>query len=175
MPLVVAQSTEARTALQASIVDSSDDMQSILARVRSGERVEHYETVRLRKDGRLIDISLTVSPIYDSAGKLIGASSIARDTTERTRADERLRGANQSIDARRRHHRQDSGRDHHQLESWGELVDGYSASEITGKAMSMLIQPDRPGEIEGILARIRNVDRVEHYETVRGSRESTSA
>ena len=52
MPLVVAQSTEARTVLPASIVDSSDDMQSILTRVRSGERMEHYETVRLRKDGK---------------------------------------------------------------------------------------------------------------------------
>ena len=75
--------------------DRPDDMEEILARVRRGERVEHYETVRRRKDGNTIDISLTVSPIYDSGGKLIGASSIARDITERKRAEEQTRTTSQ--------------------------------------------------------------------------------
>jgi PAS domain S-box-containing protein len=60
----------------------------ILARIRRGERIEHYETVRVRKDGRLIDISLTVSPIKDTDGRVIGASKIARDITERRKAQE---------------------------------------------------------------------------------------
>src|SRR5205085_11144999 len=59
---------------------------AILARIRRGERIEHYETVRVRKDGTLIDISLTVSPILDADGRIIGASKIARDITERRRA-----------------------------------------------------------------------------------------
>src|SRR5258708_30868670 len=77
--------------------DAPADLDGILDRVRGGERVEHYETVRLRKDGKLIDISLSVSPIYDSAGMLIGVSSICRDITERRRAEERLRAATPSI------------------------------------------------------------------------------
>lgn len=64
---------------------------SILARLRRGERIDHFESVRLRKDGRRIDISLTVSPIRDHAGRVIGASKVARDVTERKRADEALR------------------------------------------------------------------------------------
>src|SRR5258708_38107495 len=76
--------------------DRPDDMDGILAKVRNGERVEHYETVRLRKDGKLIDISLTVSPIYDSTGILTGVSSIARDITDRNLAQDSLRPATQS-------------------------------------------------------------------------------
>src|SRR5690242_10862479 len=63
--------------------DRPNEMDEILARIRLRERVEHYETKRLRKDRKPIAISLTVSPIYDGTGKLIGASSIARDITER--------------------------------------------------------------------------------------------
>ena len=57
----------------------------VLSRVRSGEGVDHYETVRQRKDGSLLDVSLTVSPIKDSTGKIVGASKIARDITEKKR------------------------------------------------------------------------------------------
>ena len=63
----------------------------ILARVRAGERIEHYETVRVRKDGERIDVSLTISPIKNSAGEIIGASKIARDVTDRKRVEEALR------------------------------------------------------------------------------------
>lgn len=58
----------------------------ILGRIRSGERIDHYETIRRRKDGSLVDISLTVSPLRNSDGRIIGASKIARDITERRRA-----------------------------------------------------------------------------------------
>ena len=63
----------------------------ILARMRSGRRVEHMETVRVAKDGRRLDISLTVSPIRDQSGRVIGASKIARDITERKRAESELK------------------------------------------------------------------------------------
>src|SRR5262249_3574445 len=59
---------------------------SFLARLRCGERIEHFETVRRRKDGQLVDISLTVSPIHSADGRVIGASKIGRDITERKRA-----------------------------------------------------------------------------------------
>ena len=60
----------------------------ILGRIRRGERVHHYETVRRHKSGRLLDVSLTVSPVKDGAGRVIGASKIARDITERKVAEE---------------------------------------------------------------------------------------
>jgi PAS domain S-box-containing protein len=58
----------------------------ILARIRSGERIDHYETVRQRKDGTLMDVSLTVSPVRDGNGRIVGASKIARDVTDQKRA-----------------------------------------------------------------------------------------
>ncbi len=69
--------------------DRLDEEREILGRIRRGEHVEHYETVRQRKDGSLLDISLTVSPLKDAQGKIIGASKIARDITERRRVQER--------------------------------------------------------------------------------------
>ncbi|HKU72690.1 MAG TPA: PAS domain S-box protein [Pyrinomonadaceae bacterium] len=63
-----------------------DEEPTILARLRAGKRIEHYETVRMRKDGKLIDISLTVSPIKGPDGKIVGASKIARDITEQRQA-----------------------------------------------------------------------------------------
>src|SRR5262249_28402475 len=65
-----------------------DEEPKILERIRSGDRIEHYETVRRRKDGTLVEISLSVSPIRNAEGRIIGASKIARDITERRRAQE---------------------------------------------------------------------------------------
>jgi PAS domain S-box-containing protein len=69
--------------------DRQDEEPMILDKIRRGEAVRHFETVRQRKDGALVDISLTISPIKDSKGRIIGASKIARDITELTRARER--------------------------------------------------------------------------------------
>jgi two-component system CheB/CheR fusion protein len=70
--------------------DRENEEPGILDRIRRGERVEHYETVRRRKDGALVDIMLTVSPIRNADGKIIGASKIAHDISERRRAEQRL-------------------------------------------------------------------------------------
>jgi PAS domain S-box-containing protein len=70
-----------------------NEMPAILERLRRGEKIDHYETVRRRKDGRLVNISLTVSPIRDEAGQIIGASKIARDITENKRAEAALRAS----------------------------------------------------------------------------------
>ena len=63
----------------------------ILVRLHRGERIQHYETVRLAKDGRRVDISLTVSPLFNQSGKVVGASKVARDITERKLAEQALR------------------------------------------------------------------------------------
>jgi two-component system, chemotaxis family, CheB/CheR fusion protein len=71
--------------------DRENEMPANLERIRRGERVERYDTVRRRKDGSLVDISLTVSPIRDATGRIVGASKIARDITARKQAEERQR------------------------------------------------------------------------------------
>jgi PAS domain S-box-containing protein len=65
--------------------DRVQEMSAILERVKSGERVDHYETVRQTKSGRLVNISLTVSPVHDDVGRIVGASKIARDISEQVR------------------------------------------------------------------------------------------
>jgi two-component system cell cycle sensor histidine kinase/response regulator CckA len=70
-----------------------DEEEVILGRVRRGEPVRHFETVRLARDGRRVDVSLTVSPVRDAAGAVVGASKVARDVTDRKRAEEAVRAA----------------------------------------------------------------------------------
>ena len=69
--------------------DRLDEEPMILERIRRGDRIDHYETIRQRKDGSFVDISLTVSPIKNEKGEVVGASKIARDVTELKRARER--------------------------------------------------------------------------------------
>jgi PAS domain S-box-containing protein len=71
--------------------DNIDEEPAILERIHRGERIDHYETVRQRKDGSLVDISLSVSPVKNGWGRVIGAAKIARDITERKRAEEQQR------------------------------------------------------------------------------------
>lgn len=68
-----------------------DEEDRILATIQRGERIEHFETVRMHKDGRRIDVALTISPIRDEAGHIVGASKIARDITEKKRTEQVLR------------------------------------------------------------------------------------
>jgi PAS domain S-box-containing protein len=71
--------------------DRTDEEPGILNRIRHGERVEPYHTIRRRKDGSFVEISLQVSPVRDAEGKVVGASKIARDISEQQLAQERLR------------------------------------------------------------------------------------
>jgi PAS domain S-box-containing protein len=80
--------------------DRLNEEPEIINRIRRGERIEHYETVRRRKDGGLIDVSLTVSPIMDAEGRVISASKIARDISERKRTEDHI-----SVLAREAEHR----------------------------------------------------------------------
>jgi PAS domain S-box-containing protein len=80
--------------------DRQDEEGMIIERIRHGARIEHYETVRQRKDGSLIDVSLTISPFRGAEGKVVGASKIARDITDRKRSDAQI-----SVLAREAEHR----------------------------------------------------------------------
>ncbi len=154
--------------------DHLDEEPTILARLRAGERLEHYDTVRVRKDGSLVDISLTVSPIRSREGHIIGASKIARDITERRRAEEKLLQAAAIVE------NSDDAIISKDLNgvilSWNpgaERLYGYTAAEIVGQPVTMLIPTDRPDEKPYILDQIRRGVRIDHYETVRRHKDGT--
>jgi two-component system NtrC family sensor kinase len=77
--------------------DRSDELPTILARLQRGERIEHFETVRMRKDGTHLEVSLTVSPIIDAAGHVVGASAIARDITARRQAEAQVQRQREAL------------------------------------------------------------------------------
>src|SRR5688572_20752525 len=80
--------------------DRRAEEEDVLARLRRGERIDHFETLRRTKDGRTIPISLTVSPVTDERGNIIGASKVARDISERVQAQEALRHAYDELEER---------------------------------------------------------------------------
>ena len=78
--------------------DRPDELPQILAKLAKGERIAHYQTERVRKDGRRIHISLTISPLMDSEGKIVGASMIARDITTQKQVEEELQRAKAAVE-----------------------------------------------------------------------------
>jgi PAS domain S-box-containing protein len=80
--------------------DRLSEETEIFTKIRQGGRVDHYETVRKRKDGTLLDVSLTISPIKDESGEIIGASKSARDISERKRIEQELRNLTEELDQR---------------------------------------------------------------------------
>lgn len=80
-------------------LDRRQEEVTIIERLRRGERIDHFDTVRRRKDGTFLDVSLTISPVKDSSGKVVGASKVARDVTERKRTEENYRKLAESLDA----------------------------------------------------------------------------
>jgi PAS domain S-box-containing protein len=151
-----------------------DEEPHILAQLRAGRRIDHYETVRVRKDGTLIDISLTVSPIRTPDGHIVGASKIARDITRRRQsemAQARLAAIVESAEDAIVSKTLDSI-----ITSWNkgaERIFGYTAEEAIGQSVTMLIPEDHIDEEPEILSRIRRGDRIEHYETVRLHKDGT--
>ncbi len=135
--------------------DRVEDMTSILERVRRGERVEHYETTRRTKDGRSLDISLSVSPVRDLEGRIVGASKVARSIVGRKQAEEKFRlvvesapNAIVTIDR--------CGRIV-LVNAQTEKLFGYRRGELLGQPVELLV-PDRfrgghPGHRDGFFAR----------------------
>jgi PAS domain S-box-containing protein len=80
-----------------AVPERVDEIPNIIDRIRRGEHVDHYETKRQTKDGRVLTVSLSVSPIRDASGRIIGASKVARDITEQKRSEEALRASEQYL------------------------------------------------------------------------------
>jgi PAS domain S-box-containing protein len=78
----------------------ADEIPEILQRIKVGQRIDPYETVRRRKDGETVDVSITISPVYDSGGAIVGASAIARDISERRRTEAEIRRLNTDLERR---------------------------------------------------------------------------
>jgi two-component system cell cycle sensor histidine kinase/response regulator CckA len=148
--------------------ERASEESEILERVRNGERVNHFETVRLRKNGSHVPVSVAISSIRDRTGAIIGASQIARDITDRVCAEEmreRLAAVVDSSDDAIIGNSPDGT-----ITAWNpgaENLFGYSASEAVGKPIQMLVPPERANEEAAILTRIRLGKRLDHFETVR--------
>jgi PAS domain S-box-containing protein len=152
--------------------DRKAEEQDVLARLRRGEKIDHFETVRRTKDGGQVHVSLTVSPVRDAQGTIIGASKVARDISERRRSDE-LRAQLAAI--------VDSSDDaivsktlDGIIRSWNrgaERLFGYTATEAVGQQIFLIIPEDRKAEEEDVLARLRRGEKIDHFRTVRRTKD----
>jgi PAS domain S-box-containing protein len=169
--------------------DRQDEETVVLDRIRRGEKIEHFETIRCRRDGTCLPISLTVSPIRDESGGVIGASKIARDISERVRAEAQAsreaRLKDQALEMSRRlasivDSSDDAivGKDLDGIiTSWNRAAErmfGYSAAEAIGRSIRMIIPADRVDEETAVIDRIKHGEKVEHFETIRRHRDGTS-
>jgi len=141
---------------------------AVLSHVQRGALLEHFESTRIRKDGSTVDISLTVSPIRTPEGEIIGVSTIARDVTSRQRAERASRRLAAIVET------SDDAIVSKDLNgivtSWNraaERVFGYTAAEIIGQSIRIIIPANRQGEEDHVLGEIRQGKRVDHFETVR--------
>jgi len=140
----------------------------VLARVRAGQRVDHFETVRMAKGGQTVAVSTTVSPIRDPSGRIIGASKIARDISGRRQEEitqARLAAIVESSDDAIVSKTLDGV-----ITSWNtaaERMFGYPASEAVGQHITLIIPQERRREEDHVIARIRRGERLSHFETVR--------
>ncbi|HEX3154985.1 MAG TPA: PAS domain S-box protein, partial [Candidatus Angelobacter sp.] len=144
------------------------DEPKILAKIRAGERIEHFQTVRVHKNGQRIDVSLTVSPIKDKKGNIIGAAKIVRDITRQKKLEEaalRLAAIVESSDDAI------ASKDLNGIiTSWNrsaEKLFGYTAEEIIGKPVTLIIPRELHHDEDMILSKIRRGEKIDHFETIR--------
>jgi two-component system sensor histidine kinase VicK len=149
-----------------------NEEEEILAKIRAGERIDHYETVRMRKNGERVWVAITVSPLRDATGRIIGASKVARDISPQRDAH-RTRAILAAI--------VDSSDDaiiskdlDGVVTSWNPAAArlyGFSAAEMVGQPMLRIIPEELAAEEANILAEIRAGNRIDHYETRRLTRD----
>jgi PAS domain S-box-containing protein len=148
--------------------DRLDEENFIISQIKAGEKVEHFETVRMAKDGKFISLSLTISPILDGDGKVIGASKIARDITERKRGQEKQAMLASIVAA------SDDAIISKTLQgiitSWNpaaERLFGFAEDEAIGQHISLIIPVDRLDEEAYIIGEVSRGTKVDHFQTIR--------
>ena len=148
--------------------DRLAEEEDILARIKQGEKIEHFETTRMRKDGTRFAISLTVSPIKNAKGEVIGASKIARDISARLHGDEaiaRLAAIVNSADDAIVSKTLDGV-----ITSWNRAAQamfGWTAAEAVGQRITLIIPRERWPEQDEVLARVCKGESIDHFDTVR--------
>src|ERR671925_511135 len=151
-----------------------NELPAVIERIRRGELVPHYDTRRRRKDGTVIDVSVAVSAIRTRDNELVGVSVVARDISERKRAEEALARLAAIVDSS-----EDAiiGKTlDTTIISWNngaERIYGYTATEAIGQPIGMLLPPGSEDEVPAIMERIRRGEKVEHYETKRQRKDGT--
>jgi len=148
--------------------DRPDEEAEILHKIQSGERVHHFDTVRLRKGGEPVHVSITISPIRNRDGLITGASHVARDITERLTYERAMAQLAAVVESSEEAIIGNSVEGI--IESWNagaSRLYGYTAEEVLGRSMIMLLPPDHPDEERDILSRIRSGERVEQLDTLR--------
>jgi PAS domain S-box-containing protein len=131
--------------------DRRDEETMILERLRRGEKVDHFETVRVRKDGRLVNISVTISPVKDGAGCVVGASKVARDITERRQVEQALTERAQLLDLSSDAILVRDGAD--RVTYWNNSASklyGYSGEEALGRVTHELLRTVFPEPLKSI-------------------------
>jgi PAS domain S-box-containing protein len=152
--------------------DQVADEDAILDSIRRGQRVESYDSARCRKNGTMVPVSVTVSPVLDGSGAIVGASSVIRDLTYIKRAEARIEKAEIQLTAIVEN-AQDAiiSKDlNNVIQSWNagaERLLGYSASKIVGRSVRMLFAPDQVADEDAILDSIRRGQRIESYDSAR--------
>jgi PAS domain S-box-containing protein len=148
--------------------DRLDEENFIISQIKAGKKVEHFETVRMAKDGKFLFLSLTISPILDGDGKVIGASKIARDISERKKAQEKQAMLASIVAA------SDDAIISKTLQgiitSWNpaaERLFGFTEREAIGKHISLIIPDDRLDEEIYIIGEVSRGAKVDHFQTIR--------
>jgi len=155
--------------------DKAVEETNMLERIRDGHRIEHFETIRIKKDGIVFPVSVGISPISDSSGTIIGVSSMTRDITEQKQAAQNItrlasivESSNDSIT---------SISLDGVIMSWNpaaERMYGYSAKEIIGQSFSIFVPSVKADEVADIPTKIRDGHRIEHFDTIRARKDGST-
>jgi two-component system cell cycle sensor histidine kinase/response regulator CckA len=149
-------------------INRPDELPDILECLKRNEIVHHFETVRVRKDGKEIQVELSVSPIRDAMERIVGASTIGRDISERKQSEKELYRLAALVESS---HDAIIGKTLDGIiTNWNigaQRIYGYSASEIVGKSISTIFPPDQYAEITEMIEKINHGERVEKADTIR--------